>query len=293
MFDENNLPTVTIGCPLANRQYTINRYLDGIYGLDYPKDKIKLFFLLNNSKDDTEFELKRFKQRYGKEYLDVTIEKFKGLPNKEDRRVTHVRAEIYKKLSVLRNHVLDAVDTDFYFSVDSDIILNSDVLTDLIRADKDIIAAVVNNDMLLRPYDEYPNIRTNLLVCEGKIITHKLNFELNDVVEVDVTGACILMSNKVCKETRYSFHNQGEDVSWSFDAKEKGYTLYAHTGQWQKHIMCEYMPYCIENKCQNPCVKVNSEDKVYQYKYKDNVVYPNLIRCGKLVKGDKPLLENI
>ena len=296
------LPNVTIGCPISNRDYLIDRYLSGIYNLDYPKQKIKLYFLVNNCRDCTEQTLKQFKRKYQSEYGNIIIERYKTT-SKQDKRTIKVRQEIYKRLADLRNHILDQINTEYFFSLDSDIIVNPNVLKELLKADKDIIAAVINNDKILDPYGELPNVRSNLLIKysdeEKKRtgITHLFGFEPDEIVEVDVTGACVLLSNKACKETRYGFHDQGEDVAWAFDAQEKGFKLYAHTGLVQNHVMCEYQKYCIENKCQNPCTFANMTTKgepvlVYQYKYKDNVIYPNLVRCAKLVSGDKALLNN-
>ena len=38
---------------------------------------------------------------------------------------------------------------------------------------------------------------------------------------------------------------------------------------------------------------IDKKTKVYQYKYKDNVVYPDLIRCPKLKSGNVSLLMNV
>jgi GT2 family glycosyltransferase len=167
---------------------------------------------------------------------------------------------MYKKLAEIRNYVFSKIDTDYFFSVDSDIIVEPNVLKELIDAKKDINAATINNDKILTPDNDLPHVRSNLLVKDfiektdennnkivEMIIKHLLDFESNEIVEIDVTGACVLLSNKVCKETSYGFHYQGEDVAWSFDAQEKGFKLYAHTGLVQNHVMCEYQNYCIDN----------------------------------------------
>lgn len=304
MFDENNLPTVTVGCPISNRSYLIDRYLDGILGLDYPKDKIKIYFLFNNSEDTTEYDLKRFKNKYIKDYLNITIEKY-NIPARKDKRITGYRNETYRRLSELRNHLLSRIDTDYFFSVDSDIILEPNCLIELLKTNKEIIAAVINNDQILRPYNKHPQIRTNLLkdrvvkrnvgetVEEKVIVSHYIDFPLNEIIEIDYTGAVYLMKKEVCESVKYDFSELGEDIPFCENAKKLGYKIFAHTGLWQKHIMCEYMDYCIENKCQRPCVVIDGGMRVYQYRYKDNFIYPQLHRCAKLVPGEKSLLENL
>jgi cellulose synthase/poly-beta-1,6-N-acetylglucosamine synthase-like glycosyltransferase len=98
------LPSVTIGCPISNRQYLIDRYLSGIYNLDYPKQKIKLYFLVNNSKDLTENTLIRFRNKHKNEYNDIIVERYK-IEGKKDKRELKVRKEMYKKLAEIRNYV--------------------------------------------------------------------------------------------------------------------------------------------------------------------------------------------
>lgn len=291
MLDINNLPTIMIGCPISNRRYLINRHLESLYKLDYPKNKIKLYFLVNNCNDGTDSELRDFRNRYKNEYMDIVIEKY-NMSYRKDMRVTGHRDETYRRLSELRNYVLSKVDTDYFFSVDSDIMVSDNVLIELLKAEKDIIAAVINNDRILRPYNDYPQIRTNLLIHDGKGITHYLDFPLDEIVEVGYTGAVYLMTNKVAKEVKYDYSSLGEDIPFCENATKLGYKIYAHTGLWQEHIMCEYQEYCIENCCQNPCVLANNKTPVYQYKYIDNVIHPKLVRCGKVKVGYTPILNN-
>ena len=296
MFDENNLPCVTIGCPVANRKYLINRYLDALLHLDYPKNKIKLYFLINNCNDGTDDELRIFKNKHKNKYMDITLEKYR-MPFKKDMRVTQHRIKVYERLAELRNYVLSKIDTEYFFSVDSDIIVNPNVLIELLKADKDIIAATINNDKILRPYATHPEIRTNLLINEmygenKSKITHYMDFPLNEIIEVDYTGAVYLMTKKVASEVKYEFDKQGEDIPFCRNARNLGYKIYAHTGLWQNHIMCEYQDYCISNKCQRPCIGIDQKTRVYQYKYIDNVVCSNLAMCGKLQSGSIPLLNN-
>jgi len=292
MIDINNLPTITIGCPIANRAYLIDRFLDAIYNLEYPKEKIKLFFLINNCNDGTDSTIKKFRIRNEKQYLAINIETYK-MKFKADKRVAGYRNEIYTRLAELRNYMKFKIDTDYFLSLDSDIMIQSNTLIELLNTQKDIIASVINNDHILRPYSQYPNIRTNLLIDSPKGITHYLDFPLDSVVEVDYTGAVYLLSKAVCenKNIKYEFDVQGEDIPFSYNARKEGYKLYAHTGLWQYHIMCEYQNYCIENKCQNPCVFYGG-NKIYRYKYHDNETYPNLLKCPHLVEGETSLLKN-
>ena len=41
-FDEDELPTVTIQLPMFNEMYVVDRLMDGVIAIDYPKDKVQI-----------------------------------------------------------------------------------------------------------------------------------------------------------------------------------------------------------------------------------------------------------
>ncbi len=51
-FEEDELPTVTIQLPMFNEMYVVDRLLDGITGIDYPKEKVQIQ-VLDDSTDET------------------------------------------------------------------------------------------------------------------------------------------------------------------------------------------------------------------------------------------------
>jgi cellulose synthase/poly-beta-1,6-N-acetylglucosamine synthase-like glycosyltransferase len=51
-FGEDELPTVTIQLPMFNEMYVVDRLLDGIIEIDYPKDKVQIQ-VLDDSTDET------------------------------------------------------------------------------------------------------------------------------------------------------------------------------------------------------------------------------------------------
>lgn len=51
-FEEDELPTVTIQLPMFNEMYVVDRLLDGIIEIEYPKDKVQIQ-VLDDSTDET------------------------------------------------------------------------------------------------------------------------------------------------------------------------------------------------------------------------------------------------
>lgn len=242
--------TVTIACPVSNRDWILEHYLKHIYSIQYDHKLINLYFVLNNSKDNSEQILKEFKQKYDHEYNDIKIDyynKNRNIP--KDNRSNEVRLKhTYFHLSVLRNKLLEyaSKNTDYLLSVDSDILVKPDVIHKLLSANKDICASLIWNGYLHnseKPY-LYPNI---LSYDENKILKHVSNYHVKNaptlseskILEINATGAVCLMSKDICRVTKYSWHNQGEDMFWSEDCQSKGYKLYVDCQAFSYHIMSE------------------------------------------------------
>ncbi|RXZ78198.1 glycosyltransferase [Paenibacillaceae bacterium] len=238
------LPTVTIAAPIRNRAYILNQYLHHLQQIDYPKERINIHFVVNDSVDESLQILLKFKKNYGKEYNKVVIETYnRRVP--EDRRISHIRNNyIFEHLSVMRNYILSKVKTDYLFSCDSDILVPENIIRKLLAHDKDIVSGLIFNgyvDHVVHPYES-----TNLMkydfhgklnhVSNYKIMTAK-DKNISELLEVDVTGAVILLTSDVCKQAKYGWHFQGEDIYFCNQAKEKGYKIYCDIGAFCSHIM--------------------------------------------------------
>lgn len=239
-------PTVTIAAPIRNRAWILNQYLDYILKLDYPKSKINIHFVLNDSHDESRRILLNFKKNNKSEYNNINIDTLnRHVP--EDARVSFVRNQyIYQHLSILRNHILSKVSTDYLFSVDSDILVSPDILKKLLSHKKDIVSGLIYNGYIAEPSRPYRY--TNILKYDsGGILRHIANYKTKnavkftqpELIEVDVTGAVYLMTNKVCKSVRYGYHRQGEDIHFCNMAKENGFKIYSDLSAYCIHMMRE------------------------------------------------------
>jgi len=224
---------VMIGCPVRNRDWIIKKYLSHLMNLEYPKKKIALSFLVNDSEDNTLDEIEKFKKNNINKYKDIRIREINTGVIK-DRRISNVRKEIYKHLALMRNDFLDMrVDEDYVFSVDSDILISKKSLKKLIKSDKDIISALIwNNKKKTAPNIMKFDKRTD----RGNKYVHIRDFE-KGIFQVDVTGACYLLKSKVSKNIKYSWHFQGEDIGFCENAKKSGFEVWTNTSIECNHIM--------------------------------------------------------
>lgn len=242
------LNTITIATPVHNRGWILPYFLKHLYNINYDKKKINLYFLLNNSSDNSENLLNEFKSNHNTEYNSIQIEKYKTSYKFEDSRTSSIRSKYtYNHLSKIRNKILSTNSSDYLLSVDSDVLVPPNILVNLLVHKKDIVSALLYNGYEMYPdeYWKYPNI---LNIESGKI-KHFYNWHIKNaqilskskLYQVDITGAVVLMSKEVTKKTKYSWHIQGEDVAWSLDCKNNGFNLYCDVGVYCQHIMNEKM----------------------------------------------------
>jgi glycosyltransferase involved in cell wall biosynthesis len=269
MNDE--LPSITIGAPVRNRDWILPYYLDHLRKQNYPQDHIRFIFIVNDSMDKSLQILQGFAKKWQYEYesIDIIV---KNMRAPEDER-THRRLQIYRTLAELRNDLLSRVETDYLFSIDSDILAPPETLMTLVESNKEIVAGVIRNDYIMQPNATYPNIRTNLLLKQPNgSFDHYFGYPQNALFEVDVTGAIYLLSRKVCETVRYGYDPQGEDIYFCMRAKEAGFSIWANSNIFAQHVMVITQNICRD--CLLPCKAPYIED---------NKRHPELLRCPKKI----------
>lgn len=238
----NSMKKILIAAPIRNRAWILNQYLACIDAIDYPRQNISSFFILNDCTDDSEKILEDWMVIKNKETypnfgwkwgnIQVTTINFNAPSdmgeNGMGRSGLNRSIHTYKNLSILRNKILDYAcerEFDYIFSIDSDIFIKSDILNKLIATGKDIVAALISNS----------GTDWNFLPLTGG----DRNTIPAELFEVRVTGACYLISRKVFtnKNIRYSdkFHS-GEDEAFCQSAREQGFKSYVLADE-QIHIM--------------------------------------------------------
>lgn len=239
--------TILISCPVRDRSWILPEYLDHICSLDYPKDRISILWVVNQSTDNSEEILKKFKRMHQHEYLSIQIKRFVGNKKvpKDERKSMIRNSFIYNHLAEVRNYIFDSIGYhDYLFSCDSDILVKPNTLKKLLSHNENCMSGLIYNGFLnsqTEPW-RYPNIlrRTHDGKFEHIANTYVKNApSLNEskVKEVGATGALVLMSREVCQNTRYGFHHQGEDIYWSNDCYHKGYKLYCDYSAYAFHAM--------------------------------------------------------
>jgi glycosyltransferase involved in cell wall biosynthesis len=134
-------PTVLICSLVRNREWCLDKFLEGLYSLDYPKELLSFYFLLNDCKDNSLEIIKKWETKYGKEYGNVEIDvKYFNTPHTEH----NWPPEVIRNMIEMRNICMDKLgDNDYIFNIDSDIQITSrELLKHLIYLDKDVVSEV-------------------------------------------------------------------------------------------------------------------------------------------------------
>jgi len=242
--------TVFLSAPVSNRDWVISYYLRNLYNLDYNKKLISIFWVINNSKDDTMKLLFDFKNKYESEYESIRIEIFNDSSVPKDERTVEVREKyIYQRLADLRNYCVREflrTNCDYFFSCDSDILIRKDCLSRLVSHEKDFCSALIYNGYLFHPEDPsaYPNI---LKLVENDRYKHIVNYRTKHpesnfekpLIRCDFTGAVFTMSRKACSVVRYEWHRQGEDEPASKSIREAGMEIFCDVYNYNQHVMDE------------------------------------------------------
>lgn len=252
---------ILLACPVRDREYVLPYYLNAVHNLDYPKKLISIYWVVNNSKDQSQKLLEEFKKSYEHEYESITIEIYNNKSIPKDERQDKIRKQVYPWLAELRNKLLKKtvkINADYLFSSDCDIIFKADALRRLIEHNLPVVSGLIYNGMLFVGMErgwEYPNI---LKETQPRMYQHIKNYrtknpEKNPVgtlIETEFTGAIILIAKEVCAVTKYDSNpTYGEDEPWSYDVRQHGWKMFCDVSVFSHHAMNEnVLNYYIENK---------------------------------------------
>ncbi|MNW59180.1 hypothetical protein D3C74_370850 [compost metagenome] len=144
---------------------------------------------------------------------------------------------------------MSKVKTDHLMFIDTDILVQPDIINNLLNHNKDIVSGLIWNGYVVRP--EKPYLYPNIMKLNNKgYFEHIVNNQVKNaplvssptLMEVDLTGAVILLSRKVYKSVKYGFHPQGEDAYFCKMAQDKGFELFCDLSVFSNHIMSpEYL----------------------------------------------------
>jgi len=134
------LPSVVVASPIRNRSSLLPQFLDSIYKLNYPKDKLSYHFIVNDSMDEIE-TVKIIEEWEEKNKLNIVTE---IMDFGTDAKEHHWDDKKLDAMRFMRNRFLnDLENNDYLFEVDCGILFpDPDILLHLVNLRKDVVSPV-------------------------------------------------------------------------------------------------------------------------------------------------------
>ncbi len=232
---------IIIGAPVYKREWVLNYWFQCLEKQDYPLENIGFLFELGPDDDATHDLLWRWHQMHP----EVTI--FDGVIRNDVKHRTHEEGtrqwEIarYYVMADFRNSLLDRAlchDFDYYFSLDSDILLDDPSSLRRLVEYMDRGLDIVSPLSFMTPHDaNYPSVMS-WAERVGKRAWRDLNkVQWGTLFEADIVMASVMMSRKVVENVRYIWHPQGEDLGFAWELNRAGIKSYCAGDIYGFHAM--------------------------------------------------------
>ena len=227
---------VLVACPLKQRAWVIPEWYDAIVTQQayegIPFRELYVAALCSASDDDTEQLLL---ERGVKLIYD-------DRPGRKDSEINgHFWGDMatFEYMADLRNKLVEyalAADFDYFFSLDSDIILPPGALARILSFAQDhpgLVAPAVRMQFAQPP--DQPVAWNVMKWVDKERPTNATGRDSNPDGSADVIMAAVLMDRRGM-EARWRAHQQGEDIGLCLDAHSKGIQRW-----WMSDIYCEHL----------------------------------------------------
>lgn len=261
---EENLPRIFFGVPIRNRDWVLPLYLDGLVNLNYPKHLISVFFLVNDSTDETWNQLIDFKEKYNNKYESISlVNQYFGMP--EDKRNVGT-FDLYPHFAYLKNYMRERFIESgcaYWLHVDSDSPVKSDTLLQMLRHRERYVCGTCN---VSRRGDFLSNV---MVFKDGKI--ERASFkELNEVkpgnlFQVHWVGGIALIRRDIALQCKYEVAEPKKDDNFGFcrQIERLGYKIFVDPEVYLEHYMERWMlPKEVDNITNITNITVNITDNI-------------------------------
>jgi len=235
---------LVIGCPIYKRDWIFPYWISCIENQNIDFSKIGFVFEASPNDEETIEMLIRYRNARP-DIPEFIIDIKPDVPHfihEEGTRTWSMSK--YENMVNLRNAMLNKVrelNPNYFFSLDSDILLTNPNTIQLLISHIQSGADAVSPLMFMTPMDKmYPSVM-NWENEPGKRGYRKVSYPLGEYFKSDIIMAAKMMSKDIYSNVNYSLHAQGEDLGWSGNAAKLGYNLYSASYIYAPHIMHKAM----------------------------------------------------
>lgn len=233
---------IIIGCPIYKREWILDLWFECIENQTVPLSEIGFLFEMGPDDDETHVALLKWHSNH------PNVPVFDGVIRMNERHATHPPSrrtwnlEAYYKMVSLRNNLLDRVtclEPDYYFSLDSDILLENPKTLEILceEIDNRQPCSVSPLSFMFPKGYEFPSVMSWVHKVGGKAGRELSTYEFGKTFRADIIMAAVMMSKDVYQNVRYQWHRQGEDLGFATQSAEQGYPMYCVSSVYCPHIM--------------------------------------------------------
>lgn len=229
-----------IGCPIYKRDWILPHWIRCILNQSVDISDIGFIFEVSPGDYNTINSLNIWKKMDSRIKL-FEINERSDIPHFEhapDSRQWTISK--YHNMVSLRNSILDRVryhNPDYYFSLDSDILISDSNTIELLISHIKQGADAVSPLMYMTPMGtNFPSVMSWRDEIGGKAY-RKEKYPIGSYFKSDIIMAAKMMSKNAYSQVNYEVHSQGEDLGWSKNAGLLGMELYSASYIYANHIM--------------------------------------------------------
>lgn len=229
-----------IACPIYKRDWILPHWVRCILKQSVSMSNIGFVFEVDPNDSSTIISLNTWKR------IDKNIPLFDIVERSDIPHFEHQNngrqwtLSKYHNMINMRNSILSKVreyQPDYYFSLDSDVLIENPNTIELLIAHINEGADAVSPLMYMTPVGtNFPSVMS---WREDWKASRDQNYPIGTYFQSDVIMAAKMMSKKTYMTLDYEFHQQGEDLGWSKKAKENNLKLYSASYIYAPHIMSE------------------------------------------------------
>lgn len=234
-----------IGCPIYKRDWIFPVWAAAIERQSVPLNKLGFVFVVSSSDQRTILMLKHWKSMHPEIGIFDIVEKNDIAHHEHMENSRQWTMSKYHNMISLRNCLLQNVrkyQPNYFFSLDSDVIIQNDSTLELLIGHIKDGADAVCPLMYMTPFGvDFPSVMT-WIDKPGEKAKRNKDYPIGTYFKSDVIMAAKMMSKEVYNNVEYIFHSQGEDLGWCSEAHRKGYSnLYCASYIYAPHIMHQQM----------------------------------------------------
>lgn len=244
---------VLIGLPIYKRAWIAPYWLQAIEKQSIGTENLGFIFEFGQNDKETQDILWAWHSEHPEiSVFDGNITK--GVTHKEHREGTRMWNPMrYYHMVYMRNSLLDRATAmsdqfDYYFSLDSDIILSdTETIDKLISKSEDNPGKVISPLTQMMPKSEknpngtaYPSIMS-WKYDPGGIAYRRDDYPIGTSFDADIVMAAVFMPKEIFTQVRYIQHKQGEDLGFAAMLSKYNFGSIAASDINADHIMHRYM----------------------------------------------------